>query len=317
MTRANIIDKLKAPILLIVSPLMIAFVFQARLPAGLVAETSELIFDHVRHVEDEGLVCDDCHSGVESSASGLDNLLPNKDVCSDCHEVDDEAECGTCHSNVDEAKPLTPITDYSEKFTHEGHLGTGLECQDCHAAVLRPVDPVVGAVGALPTMINCVDCHEQKSASLECSTCHMPSEDLRPVTHAADFLRVHGVLARADAHDALDRMQCQTCHQESYCQDCHEGDNLDRLTHPLNYQFTHALDARGQERACVTCHADPVFCADCHIDNQVLPQNHRPGWSNTIDGGMHRFEAAADLNSCISCHQDNADQVCQPCHGPN
>lgn len=296
------------------SPIVFAFVFQARAPMpvrGLV-QSSELEFDHVLHVEDVEVACEDCHAGVSESTTGLDDLLPDKNVCADCHEVDDEEECGTCHTNVDEAVYLESITTYSEKFSHERHLTQGLECQDCHAAVLEPET----SVGALPEMVACLDCHESKSVTQDCASCHMPADDLVPSTHTTIFLHTHGDLARADAHDTIGRMQCQTCHEQSFCQDCHEGDNLDRTTHPLNYEFTHALDARGAERNCASCHTSVSFCADCHAENQILPQNHRPGWTNTLDGGMHRLEAQRDLNSCITCHQDDADQTCglSGCH---
>ncbi len=106
-----------------------------------------------------------------------------------------------------------------------------------------------------------------------------------------------------------------TCHQQSFCQDCHEGDNLDRLTHPHNFEFTHALAAQGKERECAVCHTQRSFCIDCHRDNLVLPHNHPSGWTNQIDGGRHRLEAMSDLENCMACHEQNADQICQPCHG--
>lgn len=316
MTGRTTISRYRTLLTLLGSPLVLAFVFQARAPglqqAG-IPSGNGLNFDHVLHVEDVELLCDDCHSGVEASVSGLDDLLPDKDVCADCHEVDDDDECGTCHTNVDEAAALERITTYSEKFSHQRHLTNGLECNDCHAALLQP-DMV--EVEAIPTMVGCLDCHESQSVTQECSSCHLADAVLLPETHAGDFLHTHGIVARLDAHETLSRMQCQTCHEPSYCQDCHEGDNVDRTTHPLNYEFTHALDARNLQPNCYTCHADVTFCGDCHAENQVLPQTHRPGWAIPGDGGLHRFEASADLNSCISCHQDDAATTCgtSGCH---
>jgi hypothetical protein len=110
-------------------------------------------------------------------------------------------------------------------------------------------------------------------------------------------------------------MTCATCHQQSFCQKCHEGENLDNTTHPMNYAFTHALEAQGKEKTCTVCHQDRQFCNDCHRDYQVFPHNHQqPGWAVPNTGGLHVMEAENDLESCISCHEMNAQEVCQPCH---
>lgn len=256
--------------------------------------------------------CGECHGGAETSLTGMDNLLPDMDVCSDCHDVEDDAECGTCHVDPDDPEGSIYITSYSQKFAHATHLSADLQCEACHAAVLLPE---AAEAATLPSMLNCQECHETQSAPLLCSTCHMPDDVLKPASHTTSFLHTHGDMAQLDTHPALNGLQCQSCHEDDFCQDCHEGDNTDRLTHPLNYEFTHALEARGQEKTCITCHTEQTFCVDCHNDNQVLPQNHRPGWVNRVDGGLHRLEASRDLNNCIACHQDNADQICQPCHG--
>jgi len=306
---------LKSGLVLLISPLALAFVFQARIPEPARNESSGgVIFDHVLHVQDNDMACDDCHSGVEASTSGLDNLLPDMDVCSDCHDVEDDAECGSCHVNPDDPEGSMYITTYSQKFAHEKHLARGFECETCHASLLMPDEP---DASPLPAMPDCQSCHEMESASLECATCHMPDDVLRPASHTPDFLHSHSDMAQSDAHAALNGLQCQSCHDDDFCSDCHEGDNVGRRSHPLNYEFTHAMDARGQEKACISCHTDQTFCVDCHNDNQVMPRNHRPGWVNRIpgDGGLHSLEASRDLNNCIACHQDNADQICQPCHG--
>ena len=165
-------------------------------------------------------------------------------------------------------------------------------------------------------MVFCMDCHDQKSAANECSTCHLPEESLIPVSHTLDFKHNHSDLASNEDHVILNDKKCSTCHQTSFCQECHEGDNLDRLSHPLNYQFTHALESQGKEMECSVCHTERSFCIECHRDNNVLPHSHTPGWVNQIkgNGGRHSFEAEIDLESCMACHEHNAEEICQPCH---
>jgi hypothetical protein len=144
--------------------------------------------------------------------------------------------------------------------------------------------------------------------------CHGPEENLVPTNHSPDFLNAHADLARNGSPIDGDKT-CQTCHDTNYCQDCHEGDNLERQTHPLNYNVTHALDAQINQMLCQSCHTDRQECVDCHNANQVLPHSHVPGFVNPVDGGLHAMEAESDLESCISCHASNAEQICQPCHG--
>lgn len=112
-------------------------------------------------------------------------------------------------------------------------------------------------------------------------------------------------------------MNCATCHTRQFCQDCHEGDNLDRLTHPLNYEVTHALEAQAKQAECAVCHTERQFCIECHSENNVMPHNHTVGWTNKFpnDGGRHKVEALNDLDACIACHEQNAELICGSCHG--
>jgi len=275
----------------------------------------ELKFSHKLHTVENGLECDNCHSGASASMRGTDDLLPTMETCGNCHDIEDEENCQMCHSDLENPRAVPRITDYSKLFPHKTHIAAGLNCEDCHSQV--KVKTEVGAY-LLPKMASCMDCHSQRKVSRECSTCHLPEERLKPLTHGPDFLHNHSNLARIgqSASDASSRQNCNMCHQTSFCQKCHEGDNLDRTTHPLNYAYTHSLDARGKERDCAACHTERSFCITCHAQNLVMPHNHTVGWSNRIpgDGGRHSIEARNDLENCMACHEQDAEQVCQKCH---
>ena len=74
--------------------------------------------------------CTDCHSKVPESTSLNDRLLPSHNDCGNCHDVDDDKNCKTCHKN-DVYEPL--IQDKTNIiFNHKDHLAKGLECKDCH-----------------------------------------------------------------------------------------------------------------------------------------------------------------------------------------
>lgn len=272
----------------------------------------ELKFSHKQHVEENELECATCHMNVEKSEIGNDNLMPNMEVCANCHDVENSDNCGTCHSNLDEPQAVPRVEKYSQKFSHVKHLQTDRECSNCHAEVTKKE---VASPYILPKMVDCINCHETKIVSNVCESCHMAEDNLKPSSHKPNFIHAHSDLARNDMAEISNDMTCKTCHQPSYCQNCHEGDNLDRKTHTLNYQFTHALQAQGKERECAVCHTERSFCIDCHRDNQVLPHNHKAGWALANVGGRHRDEAKNDLESCMACHEQNAEQICQPCHG--
>lgn len=267
-------------------------------------EKERVKFSHKLHVVEQEMACADCHAGAESSMSGKDNLLPAQSVCLECHEA----------GEVGDVSLYAPISDYSIKFSHQQHIESGADCESCHSAIWQKE---VSVPYVLPTMVECMDCHESKAVSNECADCHMPFENLKPLSHNVQFKANHGDLARANAAEVSADMSCMVCHKQSYCQDCHEGENLDRLAHPLNYEFTHALEARSRENDCAVCHTEKQFCIACHQENNILPHNHTAGWVNNIpnDGGRHVYEARYDLENCAACHEANAEQICQPCHG--
>lgn len=269
-------------------------------------EKSGLEFSHKVHVVDNEVECITCHAQAEESESGKDDMLPSKAICNDCHEADE----------VGNPEMLPRVDDYSAMFSHKQHLSSGLECETCHVSVAKAE---TAEEYVLPDMLDCMSCHTTKAVSNECSTCHLPSESLLPVSHTPNFKHNHGDLARAQVKDISADMSCTTCHTQNFCQNCHEGDNLDRLTHPLNYETTHALEAQSRQKECSVCHMDRSFCIECHSERQVMPHNHTAGWVNNLrsDGGRHSSEALNDIESCIACHEQNAAQTCQPCHPAN
>lgn len=269
-------------------------------------EKDDLEFSHKLHVVENEVECLTCHAQAEESVSGKDNLLPSKAICNDCHDADE----------VGNPEMAPPVEDYSAKFSHQKHLSSGLECESCHSDVTKAE---TARAYVLPNMLDCMGCHKTKNVSNECSTCHLPSENLQPLSHTPNFKHNHGDLARAQVKDISADMSCTTCHTQNFCQTCHEGDNLGRLTHPLNYEVTHALEAQSRQKECAVCHMDRSFCIECHSERQVMPHNHRAGWVNNLrsDGGRHSSEALNDIESCIACHEQNAVQTCQPCHPAN
>ncbi len=288
--------KKNAKLIIIIS---VIFLFILSLVAFGDDQKSELIFSHKLHVEEMGMDCLSCHQAAETSKTGKDNLMPTMESCGNCHDVESTDNCGMCHSDLENMRAVPRVKEYSVFFSHEQHIEAELECLTCHEEVAEKeqVEPYI-----LPPEVSCQECHSQRRV--------MPS------THGPDFIHSHAEQARTSEAAMRASQSCNTCHKNNFCQNCHEGDNLDRTTHPLNYAFTHSLDAQGQERECAACHTDRSFCNDCHAQFQVMPHNHTAGWVNNIpgDGGRHRIEAQNDLENCMACHEQNAQQICQTCH---
>ncbi len=257
---------------------------------------------HAIHGELE-LECADCHEGVTESTRGSDDLLPAKDLCAECHDVEAVDECAMCHSDPEHATALSRRTERAQNYNHSVHLGLDLVCADCHG------DAVTGEPERAE-MALCRTCHETSGGGDDCLLCHADGEDLLPSDHRAGWEWFHGGEAR------VNEASCANCHVQSECQDCHAGDNVRPRAHGLNYEFRHALDAKGNDMDCAACHSEPQFCAGCHLANQVLPESHSRGDWLGSRGGRHAEDAIFEMESCIACHdQGAAAPICAECHG--
>jgi len=99
--------------------------------------------------------CSDCHTAVLESISLNDRLLPDHENCSDCHEVDDDEECATCH--IDENYEALIQSESSLIFNHKFHLNNEMNCEDCHKG-LDEVDYSFESINLLPPMETCAGC---------------------------------------------------------------------------------------------------------------------------------------------------------------
>jgi hypothetical protein len=291
----------------------IIFVLTGCLAGWIIAgfsQQSELIFSHKYHLQEVGAQCTDCHQAALSSLSPQDNLLPSMKTCFNCHD-EKTTECKVCHSDPEAAQELPRVVNLQAKFAHQKHAKSEEDCKTCHAGI--ELQETSAGAKLIPAEDKCRECHgstdfyENKTG---CLLCHEPGHTFKPADHDPAWQKNHGVAAQ------LDKSACSHCHQNSYCILCHEGDNLDRLAHPLNYKLNHGLDARGNKDNCLTCHQEEAFCIDCHQREMVMPRNHAyANWTNRQNGGLHKRQAQADLDYCMSCHNDAyARNVCIECH---
>ena len=330
-----------------------------------------LIFDHNYHVRQEdkgkgikgeGLDCDFCHEDLDASMLASDRIIPDHEVCSLCHDewIGDEDEpasdkdCARCHERLREttekkAPWRMTIPTPNIKFAHGPHLSAGHECVECHSSVSKKK---LANRDDFPTMDRCIECHENKEVSVECSTCHFQDERgkmvqrfasgvLKPqryhahAIHDANFLRDHSNAAQRD------RGYCETCHTKNECLECHDGIGRDVRYHPDAWMAQHSIRARKDDFRCQSCHRLQTFCITCHVRSGVAtvgpvgnplqrrtlrlsdttnqasdPIGPHPmaadGWLDRASRNFHGFHAQRNIRSCASCHQE---QYCIQCHG--
>jgi hypothetical protein len=305
-------------------------------------------FSHELHSEVTD--CASCHTNVASSTKLNDRLLPEKDVCATCHDVEDTDNCQMCHYE-DVFEPLIQ-TKSSLIFNHSFHINDQkMECAACHKG-LDGVDYGFESVSVNPPMSSCITCHNNKSVAVnDCEVCHISTVNLIPDDHQqVGFFKAHKF--KATAMDS----NCEMCHDNSFCEACHvsttmmtetntESDfyvpysphkftddaKMQQITrvHDLNYRFSHGIDANTKSAECQTCHQVETFCAECHNNGGgdyalkgTMPASHTKPNFVTIGvgtgGGQHAILAKRDIESCSSCHDlQGADPNCVLCHVDN
>ena len=143
---------------------------------ALVAPEQPITYSHQTHVK-AGVQCLFCHtSALRSTVAGIPSIQ----------------KCMGCHSVIATGQPeIKKVTGYWERggpipwvrvniqpdfvfFSHQSHLGAGLNCETCHGDVGNmTVDRPVVKMG----MDWCLDCHlKQSEANIarltDCLTCH-------------------------------------------------------------------------------------------------------------------------------------------------
>jgi hypothetical protein len=133
--------------------------------------TQPISFPHRPHTENQ-IACEFCH---EFSESGAAAGIPRTELCGSCHSaMPQETEAAQKLMEYVERETQIPwirvfeIPQYAY-FPHKWHVRAGLQCGECHQGVgeslltERRIDL---------EMAWCVNCHEEREASVDCVTCH-------------------------------------------------------------------------------------------------------------------------------------------------
>jgi hypothetical protein len=128
-------------------------------------------FPHGSHTEND-ISCEFCHEfSDEKAAAGI----PRTELCGSCHSaMPQETEAAQkLMEYVDSEKQIPWVRVYEipqyAYFPHKWHVRAGVECEECHEGVgtsvttSRHIDL---------EMAWCLDCHEERQASVDCILCH-------------------------------------------------------------------------------------------------------------------------------------------------
>ncbi len=340
------IPKLYSIVFLLATSLLLFVAFMA--DDGKMTENNKDIIKFSHSTHSDLVECSDCHTRVTESITLADDLFPDHDSCSECHDVDDAESCNTCHydDKFEELIQKEPTLIYNHKI----HVVMGMQCIDCHKG-LDKVDYSFESAEVFPSMEICASCHnEVKLASNACESCHISTFTLTPISHKDnDFERGHKFLAWET------NSNCMMCHDNTTCQECHVStsavteinsyndfyppyqptNDIDgikrqvivRVHNDLNYVYYHGIEAKSSSSNCQTCHQVETFCGGCHQSEYhdfalsgIVPTTHLSSSFTTLGvgsgGGDHATLARQDIMQCVSCHDvQGADPTCSSmCH---
>jgi menaquinone reductase, multiheme cytochrome c subunit len=130
-------------------------------------------FNHKIHTE-SGLDCENCHL---YAFTRVDPSIPRLETCMECHEGNIEPPFDILEKYSSDRGDIPWIRLYKLPrhvyFSHKRHALLGkIACQVCHGDVGEKELPLDKPIMATLNMDTCMDCHEQRKVSNDCSACH-------------------------------------------------------------------------------------------------------------------------------------------------
>jgi hypothetical protein len=257
-------------------------------------EDFRLIFSHQLHVVDNEIECAVCHEATDGGMT-----IPGHEICSGCHEIDEEhpsADCLMCHQakapSEIETKIYSPEAEAQRKeiiFSHKTPAHSKASCDTCHIHVSQAMNT---KELELPQLQTCVPCHNGEIAPLkDCSLCHADSSPING-THKLSWINKHGIESK------FGNAQCFVCHTQTACIECHRDEKP--LDHNASWRrITHGAQAAWNRTRCMACHQED-FCERCH--EHAEPFSHHGGW------------VSGPTRHCFVCHFPISSVPCSTCH---
>jgi len=230
-------------------------------------------------------------------------------ACGDCHTRNatlarpDHATCARCHA------PEVRLAGAPDMDA----------CRDCHQGGMRERTASRLMTGDLRPFDHDRHRSDRKSKPIRCDTCHTGTAKAGSLAE----LGAPRVESCVSCHDDVDRVPydkrmraCETCHRQraatltAIAPRSHLPATERPLDHTIAFRRDHAEAAAASAARCAGCHTQMSgspfqACDECH--QTMLPANHRITWRE-LDHGL---EAAADRETCATCH---APEICTACH---
>lgn len=133
-----------------------------------------IAFSHRLHADEKKIPCQYCHAYARRSpVAGV----PSVQTCMGCHSLvavrKPEIRKLAAYWQQQEPIPWVKIHNLPDfvYFSHKRHVRAGLQCQECHGPV--EAMEVVHMADVFPQeMGQCLKCHVQRGAPIDCATCH-------------------------------------------------------------------------------------------------------------------------------------------------
>jgi hypothetical protein len=262
-----------------------------------------------------GLVCLNCHDGVDTYGHTFDHSNVSF-VLAGSHKA---LTCDKCHSgesSIVQMKntPQTCISCHAKNDLHQGDLGQ--DCGKCHLTTSWQQGAKIDHnLTAFPLTgkhqsVDCIACHLNnvfKGTPQDCHSCHT-RDDVHQGDLVFDCAKCHVTDSwkQATIDHSLTSFPLIAKHLAVDCAACHVNDVF-----------------KGTPRGCVTCHAkDDVHqgdlgqdCSKCHVPDD---------WKTaTIDHSLTSFPLIGKhlQAACTDCHINNqfkgTPKDCFSCHEKN
>lgn len=157
-----------AALVVIAAPLFPSLIGRANI-------TQPIAFNHKKHASELSLPCTTCHQSVEGQTFAG---LPQTETCITCHAAaltkNPEEEKIRQFAAKKEIIPWQRIYRMPPHvfFSHRRHVVVGkVDCATCHGKMAEQLTPPVRPL-VNQTMSWCVNCHQERKASVDCDACH-------------------------------------------------------------------------------------------------------------------------------------------------
>jgi hypothetical protein len=224
--------------------------------------------------------------------------------------------CLRCHTKIRKSFRVGSVANLSD--THSIHLNKGFHCTDCHEEAVHPervMDP------GMPTMVNCITCHESEGVSSTCQTCHLDVENHQRKIADSGGLPLEKQKDCGACHTLVNSYDNKIDHERAIanvggwqgssevCAACHPQAAKD-MAHTVHSQLKSPVSVKGinEDAGMITRYCS--FCGTVAAINWAELVETKKGTVSTGCGKCHvggniggdKFKGGSSGIDCLICH---------------